>query len=329
MKLENRPNPIIIQDFITESGALYSSLPLSFTLSGRPLHTAPIVLVNHALTGNAQVTGKNGWWNDLVGEEKTIDTNKYTVLAFNVPGNGNDSFIIENYQDFTTRDIARIFIKGLEALNIEQVFTIIGGSVGGGIAWEILALEPNITEHLIPIATDWKSTDWMIANCYLQEQILNNSSKPIEDARIHAMLCYRSPESFKEKFQRTINQDLLIFNIESWLAHHGKKLQQRFQLASYKLMNQLLKTIDITRDSEDFETLMSKTKAAIHIVAINSDLFFTPKENLETYNELKKFKENVTYSEIDSVHGHDAFLIEYKQLDHLLADIFKAETIAK
>lgn len=327
--MENRPNPIIIQDFITESGALYSSLSLSFTLSGRPLHTAPIVLVNHALTGNAQVTGKNGWWNDLVGEEKTIDTNKYTVLAFNVPGNGNDSFIIENYQDFTTRDIARIFIKGLEALNIEQVFTIIGGSVGGGIAWEILALEPNITEHLIPIATDWKSTDWMIANCYLQEQILNNSSKPIEDARIHAMLCYRSPESFKEKFQRTINQDLLIFNIESWLAHHGKKLQQRYQLSSYKLMNQLLKTIDITRNSEDFEALMSKTKAAIHIVAINSDLFFTPKENLETYNELKKFKENVTYSEIDSVHGHDAFLIEYKQLDHLLADIFKAETIAK
>ncbi|MFH6965526.1 alpha/beta fold hydrolase [Flavobacterium sp. FlaQc-28] len=327
--MENRPNPIIIQDFITESGALYSSLPLSFTLSGRPLHTAPIVMVNHALTGNAQVTGENGWWNDLVGEEKTIDTNKYTVLAFNVPGNGNDSFIIENYQDFTTRDIARIFIKGLEALNIEQVFAIIGGSVGGGIAWEILALEPNITEHLIPIATDWKSTDWMIANCYLQEQILNNSSKPIEDARIHAMLCYRSPESFKEKFQRTTNQDLLIFNIESWLAHHGKKLQQRFQLASYKLMNQLLKTIDITRDSGDFETLMSKTKAAIHIVAINSDLFFTPKENLETYNELKKFKENVTYSEIDSVHGHDAFLIEYKQLDHLLADIFKAETIAK
>ncbi|WP_246074196.1 alpha/beta fold hydrolase [Flavobacterium daemonense] len=327
--MENIPSPIIIQDFITESGAIFSSLPLSFALSGLPLHSAPIVLVNHALTGNAQVTGPSGWWNDLIGDGKTIDTNKFTVLAFNVPGNGNDSFIIENYQDFTARDIARIFIKGLKSLQIEQVFAIIGGSVGGGIAWEILALEPNITEHLIPIATDWKSTDWMIANCYLQEQILNHSSKPIEDARIHAMLCYRSPESFKEKFQRTINQDLLIFNIESWLAHHGKKLQQRFQLASYKLMNQLLKTIDITRNSEDFETLISKSKAAIHIVAINSDLFFTPQENLETYNELKKFKENVSYSEIDSVHGHDAFLIEYKQLDLLLADIFKAEIIAK
>ncbi|WP_373921619.1 alpha/beta fold hydrolase [Flavobacterium sp. H4147] len=329
MKLENIPSPIIIQNFITESGAVYPSLPLSFTLSGQPLHSAPIVLVNHALTGNAQVTGENGWWSDLIGDGKTIDTHKFTILAFNVPGNGNDSFIIENYLDFKTRDIARIFLQGLEALQIEQVFAIIGGSVGGGVAWEILALAPNITEHLIPIATDWKSTDWMIANCFLQEQILNNSSKPIEDARIHAMLCYRSPESFKEKFQRTINQDLLIFNIESWLAHHGNKLQKRYQLASYKLMNQLLKTIDITRNSEDFETLISKSNAAIHIIAINSDLFFTPKENLETYNELKKFKNNVSYSEIDSVHGHDAFLIEYKQLDHLLADIFKAETIAK
>nr|WP_294925307.1 alpha/beta fold hydrolase [uncultured Flavobacterium sp.] len=321
--MENIPSPILLQNFTTESGASYNSLPLSFALFGLPLHSAPIVLVNHALTGNAQVTGENGWWNDLIGEGKTIDTTKYSVLAFNVPGNGNDSFSIENYQDFTARDVARIFLKGIEALKIEQLYAIIGGSVGGGIAWEMLALEPNITKHLIPIATDWKSTDWMIANCYLQEQILNNSSKPIEDARIHAMLCYRSPESFKEKFQRTINQDLLIFNIESWLAHHGEKLQKRYQLASYKLMNQLLKTIDISRNGEDFQTLMSKTNADIHIIAIDSDLFFTPKENQETFQELKKFKENVFYSEINSVHGHDAFLIEYKQLDNLLAAIFK------
>ena len=321
--MESIPNPIILQNFTTESGASYNSLPLSFALFGLPLHSAPIVLVNHALTGNAQVTGENGWWNDLIGEGKTIDTTKYSVLAFNVPGNGSDSFSIENYRDFTARDIARIFLKGIEVLKIEQLYAIIGGSVGGGIAWEMLALFPNITKHLIPIATDWKSTDWMIANCFLQEQILNNSSKPIEDARIHAMLCYRSPESFKEKFQRTINQDLLIFNIESWLAHHGDKLQKRYQLTSYKLMNQLLKTIDITRNGEDFQTLMSKTNADIHIIAIDSDLFFTPKENRETFQELKKFKENVFYSEINSVHGHDAFLIEYKQLDNLLAAIFK------
>jgi homoserine O-acetyltransferase len=322
--LENKPTHITLQNFTTESGALYPVLNLSFQVFGPELNTAPIVLVNHALTGNSQVIGKNGWWNDLIGANKTIDTNKFTVLTFNVPGNGYDETIIENYLDFNARDIAKLFIEGIKFLEITQLYAIIGGSVGGGIAWEIAALEPKLTKHLIPIATDWKSTDWLIANCFLQEQILNNSRKPIEDARIHAMLCYRSPESFKEKFQRTTNEELGIFNVESWLSHHGTKLQKRFQLSSYKMMNQLLKTIDVTRNTGSFEEIVSKIEADIHIIGINSDLFFTADENKATYKELKKYKNNVSYQEIVSIHGHDAFLIEYKQLDNLLAAIFQA-----
>lgn len=320
--MENKPTTITIQNFTTERGAFYATINLSYHLFGPALHTAPIILVNHALTGNSQVVGLKGWWNVLIGENRTIDTNKYTVLAFNVPGNGFDGTIIENYLDFNARDIARLFIEGIKALKINQLFAIIGGSVGGGIAWEIAALEPKIAQHLIPIASDWKATDWLIANCFLQEQILNNSSKPIEDARIHAMLCYRTPESLKEKFNRTINDGLAVFNIESWLSHHGDKLQKRFQLSAYKLMNQLLKTIDIARDRESFLAVATQIEADIHIVGINSDLFFTVKENKETYETLKKHKKNVTFQEIDSIHGHDAFLIEYKQLDNLLKGIF-------
>ncbi|MFV8394083.1 alpha/beta fold hydrolase [Flavobacterium sp. LB2P6] len=320
--MENKPTSITVQNFTTESGAFYATLNLSFQVFGPALNTAPIVLVNHALTGNSQVVGDNGWWNDLIGEHKTIDTNTYTILAFNVPGNGFDDVIIENYSDFNTRDIAKIFIEGIHFLKIKQLYAIIGGSVGGGIAWEMVALKSKITQHLIPIATDWKSTDWLIANCFLQEQILKNSSKPIEDARIHAMLCYRTPESFAAKFQRTTNAELAIFNVESWLGHHGEKLQKRFQISSYKMMNQLLKTIDITRNSDSFEEITSKIEADIHIIGINSDLFFTANENKATYKELKKYKNNVTYQEIVSIHGHDAFLIEYKQLDNLLAAIF-------
>ena len=320
--MENKPTSITLQNFTTESGAFYAVLNLSFQVFGPELHTAPIVLVNHALTGNSQVVGSTGWWNDLIGANKTIDTTKYTILAFNVPGNGFDDLIIENYSDFTTRDIARIFIEGINFLEIKKTYAIIGGSVGGGIAWEMVALEPKITQHLIPIATDWKSTDWLIANCFLQEQILKNSSKPIEDARTHAMLCYRTPESFAAKFQRTTNEELAIFNVESWLLHHGEKLQKRFQISSYKMMNQLLKTIDITRNRASFEEITSKIEAEIHIIGINSDLFFTANENKATYEELKKYKDNVTYQEIVSIHGHDAFLIEYKQLHNLLQDIF-------
>jgi len=320
--LENKPKSITLQNFTTESGAFYTGLNLSFQVFGPELHTSPIVLVNHALTGNSQVVGENGWWNDLIGVNKTIDTNKYTIVAFNVPGNGFDDCIIENYTDFTARDIAKIFIAGIQFLEIKKLYAIIGGSVGGGIAWEMVALKPKITQHLIPIATDWKSTDWLIANCFLQEQILKNSSKPIEDARTHAMLCYRTPESFAAKFQRTTNEELAIFNVESWLLHHGEKLQKRFQILSYKMMNQLLKTIDITRNRASFEEITLKIEADIHIIGINSDLFFTANENISTYEELKKYKNNVTYQEIVSIHGHDAFLIEYKQLHNLLQDIF-------
>jgi len=320
--LENKPTPITFQNFTTESGAIYATLNLSFQVFGPELNSAPIILVNHALTGNSQVIGASGWWNNLIGENKTIDTQKYTILAFNVPGNGYDDTLIQNYLDFNARDVARLFLEGIRILKIEQLYAIIGGSVGGGIAWEMIALQPKITQHLIPIASDWKSTDWLIANCYLQEQLLNNSRKPIEDARIHAMLCYRTPESFKEKFKRTTNEDLAIFNVESWLAHHGKKLQNRFQLSAYKTMNQLLKTIDITRNRDSFAAVVSEIEAIIHIIGINSDLFFTATENKETFKELERQNKKVSYREIQSIHGHDAFLIEFEQLDHLLNDIF-------
>ena len=321
--MENKLTHIKIQNFTTESGAFYPSLNLSYQVFGQVLNTAPIVLVNHALTGNSQVIGENGWWNNLIGENKTIDTNKYTILAFNVLGNGFDSTYIEKYLDFNARDIARLFIEGIHFLKIKELFAVIGGSVGGGIAWEMMALEPKLAHNFFPIASDWKSTDWLIANCYLQEKILNNSSKPIEDARIHAMLCYRTPESFKEKFQRNSTESFDSFQVESWLNHHGEKLQKRFQLSAYKMMNQLLKTIDITRGRTSFENIISEIDANIYIIGINSDLFFTANENRETYQEIKKFKNNVFYSEIDSQHGHDAFLMEYDQLNNLLDVVFK------
>jgi len=314
---------IDIRAYYTINGIAISNLRLSYQLFGKPLGTAPVVLVNHALTGNSNVSGKDGWWKDLIGKNKVIDTNSYTVLAFNIPGNGYDGFVIENYKDFVARDIARVFLLGIEVLKIDKLFAIIGGSLGGGIAWEMAAINPDITEHLIPIATDWKSTDWLIANCQIQEQFLLNSNNPVHDARMHAMLCYRTPKSFKERFQRTKNEELKIFNVESWLLHHGNKLQERFQLSAYKLMNQLLKTIDVSKDRQEDFNVLDSINANIHIIGVDSDLFFTADENKETYKQLALTHPNVTYNEINSVHGHDAFLIEYEQLEKIVESIFR------
>ncbi|MCF7559124.1 bifunctional aspartate kinase/homoserine dehydrogenase I [Sabulilitoribacter multivorans] len=320
---------IILKDFTTESKVLIPEIKLSYQTFGKTLGTAPVVLVNHALTGNSNVAGEDGWWKDLVGDDKVIDTKLYTVLAFNIPGNGFDGFVIENYKDFVARDVASIFLTGLKTLDIDKVFATIGGSLGGGIAWEMAVLKPNFTEHLIPVATDWKSTDWLIANCQIQEQFLLNSKNPVHDARMHAMLCYRTPESFKERFQRSKNEDSEIFNVESWLLHHGKKLQERFQLSAYKLMNQLLKTIDVTKNRKADLNVLEGIESNIHIIGVDSDLFFTAEENRQTHKQLAVTHANVTYNEIQSVHGHDAFLMEYEQLEKIIEGIFVPDSKKK
>ncbi|MGB3606341.1 MAG: alpha/beta fold hydrolase [Psychroserpens sp.] len=304
---------------------------LSYQLFGKNLHEAPIVLVNHALTGNSNVCGKEGWWSDLIGDNKCIDTKRFTILAFNIPGNGFDASednLIENYKDFTARTVAELFSLALEALNINALFAVIGGSVGGGIAWELAALKPNLIEHLIPVATDWKSTDWLIANCHIQDAILNHSTAPLADARMHAMTLYRTPESLTSKFNRTQVSNN-FFNVESWLDYHGNVLDKRFNLAAYKLMNQILKTIDITKGRDGFSEVANKITSNIHIVTIPSDLFFKAEENWNTYVDLKLIKDNVNISEIKSIHGHDAFLIEFEQLHKILKPIFKAKKISQ
>jgi aspartokinase/homoserine dehydrogenase 1 len=316
-----------IENYVSENGTNFD-IELSYEVFGKPLGKAPIVLVNHALTGNSTVSGKNGWWSSIIGNEKLIDTNNYTVIAFNFPGNGYDGFIIENYEDLILRDIAKIFIIGLEKLQIEELYAIIGGSIGGGLVWEMAALSPDLAKNYIPIASDWKSSDWLLANTRLQKQILNNSSNPVHDARIHAMLCYRSPLSFQKKFDRSLSEDNEIFNVESWLLHHGKKLQQRFQLSSYKLMNHLLSKIDITRGGEiKFEDIISRVNGNILIVSVDSDLFFTDYQNRDTFYKACRIKDNIFFKTIKSVHGHDAFLIEYDQLNALLSSVFSRKKV--
>ena len=310
------------------SAGTVQDITVSYQIFGRLLGSAPVVLVNHALTGNSQVTGENGWWNSIVGPKKAVDTEKFTVLSFNIPGNGFDEkkeHLILNYREFSLRDIARSFLLALEELQIHQLFAIIGGSIGGALTWEIACLQPDLAQHLIPVATDYKATDWILAQCKVQDQILNNSINPVHDARLHAMTFYRTPQSFQKKFNRAKDEVNLEFQVHNWLSYHGTKLKKRFRLASYKLLNHLLTTIDISNGTGNYLEQAQKIKGEIHIVTVNSDWFFLAEENWTTYVELSAVKKDVSIDEIKSSHGHDAFLIESKQLSSFLRPIFSAE----
>ena len=314
---------IPIHNFTTASGSYYNEIELHYQHFGRDYNDAPVILINHSLTGDANVAGSSGWWNEIVGPNLSIDTNKYAILGFNIPGNGVKNYLLENYQDFHAGDIAEIFYQGLKFLGVQQLFALIGGSIGGGIAWEMAALYPSITRNLIPVAADWKASDWIIANTFLQKRLLENSNDPLRDARIHAMLTYRTPASFTERFNRTKNVEKNIYNVESWLIHHGDKLFKRFLLQAYKTMNHLLATVDVSRNGKSFENVIQSIESDIHLVAINSDIFFTSEEDKKTFKIGKNFKKKIYYYEINSIHGHDAFLIENKAISKIFGKIFK------
>jgi len=315
--LEEELKHILLENFETVSGSKIKKIQISYQVFGKELGSAPVILVNHALTGNSLV-----WWSEIIGFEKPIDTKKYSVLCFNIPGNGFNENNFDFNLDLNLGDIALLFIKAIDQLKIAKLHAIIGGSIGGCLTWEMIALKNDLASIIIPVAADWKATDWLIANTFLQERILKNSRDPVSDARIHAMTFYRSPKSLNTRFTRTKNLDKNMYNVESWLIHHGEKLRQRFSLKSYLFMNKLLSSTDITRDGESFINKISKIKSSIHLISVDSDIFFLPNEDHETYLIAKKNNLDITNHIIKSIHGHDAFLIETKQISDIFTKIF-------
>ena len=314
---------LILRNFRTKAGALLEEIPLSFETFGPPLGKAPVVLVNHALTGNSTVSGPDGWWKELIGPQKAIDTDHFTVLAFNIPGNGYDEFLFPQPEQICLHDVARLFLAGIAELDLHRLHAGIGGSLGGSLLWQMAVLQPDLFDHIAVIAADWKASDWLLAQCRVQKQILENSVRPLHDARVHAMTFYRSPESFREKFGRQWDSDRKLFDIESWLLHHGQKLQKRFRLQAYRLMNHLLTTADITADGQSLEEAVAPVKAEIHLIGVDSDGFYLDQEIRRTHDQLKTVTEKLSYHQIKSIHGHDAFLIEYDQLSQYLEPIFQ------
>lgn len=320
--MEEELNHILLEDFETLSGSKIKKLQISYHVFGKKLGSVPVIVVNHALTGNSLVSGINGWWSDIIGFEKPIDTTKYSVLCFNIPGNGFNENNFDFNLDLNLGDIALMFIKAIDKLKIGKLHAIIGGSIGGCLTWEMIALKNDLASIIIPVAADWKATDWLIANTFLQDRILKNSRDPVSDARIHAMTFYRTPKSLNTRFNRTKKLDKNMYNVESWLSHHGEKLRQRFSLESYLFMNKLLRSTDITRDGESFINKISKIKSSIHVISVDSDVFFLTDEDHETVSIAKKNNIDIKNHIIKSIHGHDAFLIETKQISDIFTKIF-------
>lgn len=297
------------------------SLSLSYQTFGLQLGKGPLVVVNHSLTGDSNISGDNGWWSDLIGSKKMINTDKFCVMCINIPGNIQEKRGFNYGNKWILSDVAKLFIQLLKNLGVRKVHSLIGGSIGGGLVWEMGLLDENFFENLIPVAADYKASDWLISNTYFQNLILKNSKNPVFDARLHAMLSYRNPKSINRRF-RIKSNDSDKRKVIDWLNHHGNKLKEKFSLKSYIHMNHLLSSIGYNYENK-FLKLITKNKSKIHLVGVNSDLLFPNFEIENTYDLLSAIKKNIYYYQIQSDHGHDAFLIEFKKMKNKLNHIFE------
>jgi homoserine O-acetyltransferase len=307
------------------------------------------VLICHALSGNHHVAGyyegedKPGWWNNMIGPGKPIDTNKLFVVCLNNLGGchgstGPTSINPETNKvygsDFpiiTVSDWVTSQKELMSYLDIPFWKFVIGGSLGGMQALQWSFQYPELINNCIAIAAAPKLTAQNIAFNEIARQAImkdpnwhngNYLDKGVSPdqglalARMLGHITYLSDESMREKFGRDLKTSKLNFNydvefqIESYLKYQGEKFVTGFDANTYMLMTKSLDYFDPIKDmSQSLIDNLQKSKSKFLIISFTSDWRFPPKRSKEIVKLLLDNKRNVSYSEISADGGHDAFLM--------------------
>jgi homoserine O-acetyltransferase len=313
------------------------------------------ILVCHALSGDQfasgvhPVTGRAGWWETMVGPGKAIDTNRYFVICPNVLGGcmgttgpaDTDPATAKPYAlDFpvvTIRDMVRAQALLLDALGIERLLCVTGGSMGGMQALQWASDHPKRVVSAMPIATSARHTaqnialhevgrqaimtdpDWRSGN-YLAEGV--RPQKGLAVARMIGHISYLSDAALTQKFGRTLQgRDALSFGfdadfqVESYLRHQGNAFVERFDANSYLYITRAMDYFDLAAEhGGDLKAAFTGTKAHFLITSFTSDWLFPTAENRRVAEALCAAGAEVEFREIVSTKGHDAFLLEEPEL---------------
>lgn len=313
--------------FTLESGVRLPELVVAYRHDGPAPEVARQVLIVHALTGSADAAGD--WWSPMVGSGLALDTDTVGVLCTNLLGGrygstgptSIDPHLGRPYGAafpyVTTRDQARVIWRLADALGIERVALVTGGSLGGMVALEIAIERPDAVDHLLPMASPAALGPMALAWNHIQATLIDRlGTEGLALARQLAMTTYRSELDFEERFGRTQQADGR-FAVVSYLDHQGRKLVERFDPDTYRILAGAMDRHDIGRDRGGIEAALARLAAAgvvLTAVGIEDDILYGPRQVKALAAAAIASGVETHYLEITSTKGHDAFLVEWDQL---------------
>ncbi|MGO2658781.1 homoserine O-acetyltransferase MetX [Mycetocola reblochoni] len=308
-----------------------------------------VVLVPHAMTGDSHVAGPAGpghrtpgWWDDIVGPGRAIDTDRFFVVAPNVLGGcqgstGPSGFAPDGrewgsrFPYLTVRDQAVAILRLLDELGLPRVAALVGGSMGGMHVLELAALDPARFASLAVLASTAATTaDQIALNAVQLDAIRTDEAfeggdyydsaegphRGLALARRIALISYRSADEINARFGRAAQSRLNPigrsgrFAVESYLDFHGNRFTRRFDANSYLCLTEAMNSHDVGRDRGGVEAALSRIDAPSLVLGVTSDRLFPLADQRRIARALPGNVLGDDVVEIDSEFGHDGFLIE-------------------
>lgn len=338
--------------FITEPlrlvlGGELSHIDIAFQTYGRlNVEKSNAVLLCHALTGDAEPyfepkTGKDGWWQNFMGDGLALDTSKYFFVCSNVLGGckgttGPASLnpLTEKpygsqFPSITVQDIVKVQKALIAYLEIPHLHSIVGGSFGGMQATQWAINYPDFVDNVVNLCSSlYLSAEGIGFNHVMRQAIINDPNfnngdyygglppaQGLSIARMLGMLTYRTDVQLTKAFGRVTKKEGQYwgdyFQVESYLSYQGRKFLDRFDANSYLHLLRALDIYDPSLGYPDLMTALKRIKARFTFVVIVTDQLFKIMDTRKTKTQLEQAGVNLDYYEFHSDYGHDAFLVDY------------------
>ena len=343
-----------------ESGRILEPYKIAYETYGSLNQDASnVILICHALTGSAHAAGryagenKPGWWDELIGEGKAIDTSKYFVISTNVLGScfGSTSPMDYDYPNqtpfrlkfpvLTIKDMIKAQKQLLSQLGIHHLHAIVGGSMGGMQALQFAIDYPNFSDKIISLAATYATQPWTMAfnkvameairrdprfdnGNYEKDAFIEKGLDGLAIGRIAGHISYLSPDSMNNKFGRNyVSNDGLFelfgrYEVERYMEYNTNNFARLFDPLSYLYIVKAINTFNLSRGYDSLHEAMLRIKADITLISFKSDYLFFPKEMKHIHNMLQRNEQNSSFYEIESDYGHDAFLVEIEKFDTII-----------